>query len=129
MASSYVPALSPPLMSSSGLRTTKGDVRIHLHARRAEGGGGVRRGAEGVRMCVCVCGGGGDEGGGGGRHVMKRPSVELSSFGGVMSHSACSHRVPTAPPVALRTRTSSSYTQPVCRPHGMSTSPERTMYP
>ena len=48
MASSYVPALSPPLMSSSGLRTTKGDVRIHLHARRAEGGGGVRRGAEGA---------------------------------------------------------------------------------
>ena len=67
MASSYVPALSPPLMSSSGLRTTKGDVRIHLHARRAEGGGGVRRGAEGVRMCVCVCGGGGmREGAGGG---------------------------------------------------------------
>ena len=65
----------------------------------------------------------------GGSHEMKRSSVELSNLGGLVSHSACSHRMPTAPPEALSTRTSSSYTQPVCRPHGMSTRPERTMYP
>ena len=60
--------------------------------------------------------------------MMKRSSVELSSFRGMVSQSACAHSSERRAR-ALSRRTVSSYTQPVCRPHGMSTSSERTMYP